>query len=98
MKATNSNLGHVRSSLDYVKEQFTTKKTNQDVKIGIKSMCDNLNYYLNLGLDTSELMELVKFHDAKERQLKTSQNFDKSLNRQGTGKLIVLGRIGDILK
>jgi hypothetical protein len=86
------------SCIEFIKTQFSAKNTNIDVHNGIRSMIDNFSYYQKIQVDKSFMAFLVKYHDAEIRALKNKQKFDAKLNRENTGKLIVLKRVGDILK
>jgi hypothetical protein len=89
--------GKVQSSIDYLKQTFMKKSTNKDVKEGFNQMRDTINYYLNEQVDNDFFVHAVKYHNAQERNLKNSQSFDKKLNRQSTGRLIIVSRLSELL-
>ena len=97
-------LGHISSSLAYVKEQLNAKNTDPEVRKGINSMCDNFRYYEREQVDLETLEYFVQYHNdlsrklAKEYNPKTVLTSDKKLVKQNKGKLIVVGRIAQIFK
>lgn len=98
MNRTKNVYGSIESSLDWINTEFSAKKTNKDVRAGIKSEIDNMTYHLRKQSDIDFLAFMVPYQEAQLRELKNKQKFDKVLNRQTTGKMIVLKRIGAVLK
>jgi hypothetical protein len=89
--------GLVASSIDYLKQKNIKRSTNSDIKTGFKSMSETCKYYLDKQVDTEFFIHAVRHHNKNERELKCRQSFDKKLGRVGTGRMIVINGLMQLL-